>query len=152
MRSHPPRRSGTYSRSSGFTLLELLLVIVIIGVLAATVVPSLVGRSQEARVAAARQDIRGALGVALDLYEQDTGGYPTTEQGLEALVSEPPAVQNWHGPYIKSAAEPVDPWGNRYRYAFPSSAVPTLYELTSAGPDGEFGTDDDITSLAKRQQ
>jgi general secretion pathway protein G len=133
--------------SGGFTLIELLLVITIISVLAAVAVPRFFGRSREARVVAARETIVGSLGVAMDLFEQDTGRYPTSEEGLMALIQNPQVV-NWRGPYIKSATVPLDPWGNPYRYAYPSqlTSSPALYDLISGGPDGTFGSQDDITN------
>jgi len=135
---------------TGFTLVELLLVVTIIGVLAALVVPRFVGRSREARVTAARQEIVGTLGVALDMFEQDMGRYPTTEEGLQVLLTPPPEGRStgWRGPYLKSVAVPLDPWQHEYRYTYPSQLtdVPTLYDLVSAGPDGQYGTDDDVTN------
>jgi general secretion pathway protein G len=134
----------------GFTLVELILVITIIAVLAALVVPRFAGRSQQARVTAAKQDIVGTLGLALDLFEQDTGRYPTTEEGLQVLISAPTqgSILNWNGPYIKSASVPLDPWGRPYQYTFPSQLtnIPGLYDLVSAGPDGQSGTADDISN------
>ncbi len=148
------RRSGWHGRrgraSSAFTLVELLLVVTIIGVLAALVVPRFFGRSHQARVAAARQEIVGTLSVALDLFEQDTGRYPTMEEGLQVLVTAPSqgSVSGWNGPYLKSATVPRDPWGHEYRYTFPSQLtnVPGLYDLVSAGAGGQFGDADDITN------
>jgi len=130
-----------------FTLVELLLVITIISVLAAVVLPRFFGRSQQARITAARQTIVGTLGTALDMFEQDTGQYPSSEQGLNALIVDP-QVKNWSGPYLKSAAIPLDPWGNPYRYVFPSelTGVESLYDIVSAGPDGVYGNSDDITN------
>jgi len=130
-----------------FTLIELLLVITIISVLAAVIVPRFFGRSREARVVAARQTIVGTFGVAIDLFEQDTGRYPTTDEGLAALVANPQVV-NWRGPYLKSVQVPPDPWGNLYRYSYPSelTASETLYDIVSAGPDGTMGNEDDITN------
>ncbi|MBC8481758.1 MAG: type II secretion system protein GspG, partial [Planctomycetes bacterium] len=84
-----------------FTLIELLLVITIISVLAAVVVPRFFGRSREARVVAARQTIVGTFGIALDLFEQDTGKYPAKDEALDALVRDP-QIQNWRGPYLKT--------------------------------------------------
>jgi len=139
-----PNRSKT---REAFTLLELLLVVIIIGILAAVAIPNLAGRSQEARIVAARQEITGTLGIALDMFEQDTGSYPTTEQGLEALVTAPVGVVSWRGPYVKAVVVPKDPWGNPYQYTFPSPTYPGLYELVSGGPDGALGTEDDISNL-----
>lgn len=133
----------------GFTLIEVLLVVLIIGILAAMAVPMFAGRSQQARLAAARQDIIGALGLALDLYQQDVGTYPSTEQGLAALLSAPAGQTLWRGPYLKAVEIPVDPWGTPYRYQYPGSASPSLYDLASAGPDKQFGTADDITNHDK---
>ena len=127
----------------GFTLIELMLVIVIIGALAAMVVPRLVGRSEEARVGAARADIKGNLSLALRLYEMDNGRYPTTDQGLEALLSKPtspPVPENWKGPYIEQ--DPLDPWKHRYAYRYPGNHPPRDYDLSSLGQDGVESKDD----------
>jgi len=131
----------------GFTLIELLLVITIISVLAAVVMPRFFGRSQEARIVAARQSIVGTFGVALDLFEQDTGRYPAGNEGLLALIQNP-QVSNWHGPYLKTTSIPLDPWGNQYRYTYPSELTGSefIYDIVSAGPDGVYGNEDDITN------
>jgi general secretion pathway protein G len=131
----------------GFTLIELLLVITIISVLAAVVMPRFFGRSQEARIVAARQSIVGTFGVALDLFEQDTGRYPAGDEGLLALIQNP-QVSNWHGPYLKTTSIPLDPWGNQYRYTYPGELTGSefLYDIVSAGPDGVYGNEDDITN------
>jgi general secretion pathway protein G len=114
------------------------------------VVPRFFGRSQQARIAAAKQEIVGTMGVALDLFEQDAGRYPATEEGLQVLVSAPAQglVTGWNGPYIKSASVPLDPWGREYHYTFPSQLtnVAGLYDLVSAGPDGQMGTADDVSN------
>jgi len=145
-----PRRVAGVRRVGAFTLVELLLVVTIIGVLAALVMPRFFGRSQQARIAAAKQEIVGTLGVALDLYEQDTGRYPSSEEGLGVLISAPAqgTVLGWSGPYVKSASVPLDPWGQEYHYTYPSQLtnVAGLYDLVSAGPDGQFGTDDDVSN------
>lgn len=149
--------AGKYSDKKGFTLIEFLLVITIISILAAVVVPRFFGRSQEARVVAARQTVVGTFGLAMDLFEQDTGRYPSSEEGLQALI-ENPQVVNWRGPYLKSATVPVDPWGNLYKYTYPSqlTSSETLYDIVSAGPDGTIGNEDDVTNHAlfqdERQQ
>jgi general secretion pathway protein G len=127
---------------SGFTLIEILLVVVIIGILAGLVVPNLVGRGEEARIKAAEADIYGGLSAALDLYELDTGSYP---EKLEDLVVEPGSSKNWRGPYIKKGL-PQDPWGNRYLYKKPGQNNSSSYDLSSAGPDGQENTADDITN------
>jgi len=135
------------AKTRAFTLIELLLVITIISILAAVVVPRFFGRSQEARIVAARQTIIGTFGIAMDLFEQDTGRYPTTEEGLGALIQNP-QLANWHGPYLKSAVVPLDPWANPYKYVYPSELTSSefLYDIVSAGPDGVYGNDDDITN------
>jgi general secretion pathway protein G len=133
--------------AKAFTLIELLLVITIISVLAAVAVPRFFGRSQEARITAARQTIAGAFDIAMDLFEQDVGRYPNTEEGLQILIQNP-RIRNWKGPYLKSASIPMDPWGNPYRYAYPSELTGSdfLYDIVSAGQDGTFGTSDDVTN------
>ncbi len=138
------RNTVNAKRMKAFTLIELLLVITIISVLAGVVVPRFFGRSQEARVSAAKQTIFGTFGIALDLFEQDTGRYP---EGLEELIADP-GVRNWHGPYIKSDTIPLDPWGNAYQYSGSSeqSGSEGMYDLASAGPDGSFGGGDDVTN------
>ncbi len=130
-------------KRSGFTLIELMLVVVIIGALAAMVVPRLAGRSEEARIGAAKADIKGNIALALRLYEVDNGRYPTSAQGLSALMSKPgspPVPDNWKGPYIEQ--EPLDPWKRPYVYKFPGGHPPRDYDLLSLGPDGKEGEDD----------
>ena len=131
----------------GFTLVELLLVITIISVLAAVVVPRFFGRSQEARITAAKQTIAGTLGIALDMFEQDTGRYPLADEGLDVRIKDPGAP-GWKGPYVKSNIIPKDPWGGDYYYAYPSELTDSevLYDVVSAGADGIKGNDDDITN------
>ncbi|MHC4475958.1 MAG: type II secretion system major pseudopilin GspG [Planctomycetota bacterium] len=130
-----------------FTLIELLLVITIISVLAAVVVPRFFGRTHEARVVAARQTIVGTFGIALDLFEQDVGRYPGSEEGLVALIQNS-QTKNWRGPYLKSSSVPFDPWGNLYRYSYPSELTNSeaLYDIVSPGPDGVYGSEDDVTN------
>ena len=134
-------------KTTAFTLIELLLVITIISVLAAIVVPRFFGRSQQARIIAARQTIIGTFGIALDLFEQDIGRYPGQDEGLNALIFNP-QLNNWNGPYIKSATVPLDPWQNQYQYNYPSQLTQSefLYDIISAGPDAISGNKDDITN------
>lgn len=138
-------------RAKGFTLIEIMLVIIIIGILVAMVTPQFVGRSEKARMAAARADIEANLSTVLDLYELDNGQYPTTEQGLKALMQEPtqtPIPQNWSGPYLKKREVPKDPWGHEYVYAAPGVHNPDMFDLASYGPDG-IESSDDIVNWVK---
>lgn len=130
--------------SRGFTLIEMLLVVVIIGALSSMVFPRLVGRSEQARKTAAKVDITANIATALKLYELDTGGFPTTEQGLAALLEKPvisPVPDSWNGPYIER--KPIDPWGRPYVYKAPGEHRPD-YDLYSLGKDGKERTDDDV--------
>lgn len=122
------------SSQRGFTLLEIMVVVIIIGLLAAIVAPNVIGQSDKARVEIARTNM-AALGSALDMYKLDNGKYPTTEQGLQALVEAPTDAKNWTEPYIKQ--EPVDPWQNEYVYISPGLDGP--YDLYSLGADGQEG-------------
>ncbi len=128
-------------RTRGFTLAEVLLVVVIIGILAGVLATRLSGRSEEARIGTAKASIKGALSLSLDLFEQDVGRFPTTEEGLEALVTDP-GVSGWKGPYLKTELKP-DPWETPFSYVADSEDS-TRYVLSSAGPDRQIGTEDDI--------
>lgn len=132
----------------GFTLAEVLIVVVILGILAAFILPRLAGRTQKARTTAARTQIE-MLQSALSQFELDVGRFPTTEEGLDALVrkpADPAAAAKWDGPYLQNATEvPKDPWGQTYNYLGPGDAVHNpQYDLWSVGPDGTSGTEDDI--------
>jgi general secretion pathway protein G len=134
--------------SRGFTLIEIMLVVIIIGILVAMIVPNISGRSEQARKTAARTDIESNLSTALDLYRMDVGQYPTTEQGLDALINEPtaaPVPPQWNGPYLKKKKVPKDPWGHDYAYSSPGTHNPESYDLSSMGPDG-VESDDDVTN------
>ncbi|MFH1678284.1 MAG: type II secretion system major pseudopilin GspG [Candidatus Omnitrophota bacterium] len=128
-------------KRTGFTLIELMLVVVIIGILAAMVVPRLGGRSEQARTAAAKADIDANIALALDLFEMDNGIYPIT---LDALLTKPADAGNWKGPYLKR--KPLDPWGKEYIYQKSGVHNPYSYDLYSAGRDGQSGTGDDVTN------
>ncbi len=128
------------NRKTGFTLIELMLVVIIISALAAMVLPRLAGRSEQARVAAASADVRANISTALKLYELDNGQFPVTSDGLKALLSKPSSASNWNGPYLEK--EPIDPWGKTYEYKSPGTHRPQDYDLYSLGKDGIESEDD----------
>ncbi|HEV2472013.1 MAG TPA: type II secretion system major pseudopilin GspG [Chthonomonadales bacterium] len=135
---------------SAFTLIELIVVVVILAILALVVAPRILGRAEDARVSSAITTIR-AFDNALELYNADTGKYPTTDQGLAALVTNP-GVPNWKGPYLKNQDKvPPDPWGHPYRYKQPGESNRD-YDLSSDGPDGQPSTDDDIQGWNLQKQ
>ncbi len=123
-------------REAGFTLLELLVVIAILGLLVAFVAPAALRQLGGAKNSVARQQVE-RLGSVLDLYKLDIGSYPTTEQGIAALVSKPSDVENWNGPYLKGDQSPRDPWNHEWLYRNPSNRTGHDYDLCSAGPDGK---------------
>ncbi|MGE5279541.1 MAG: type II secretion system major pseudopilin GspG [Deltaproteobacteria bacterium] len=125
----------------GFTLIEIMLVVIILGVLAAMVVPRLTGRSDEARRSVAKTDIDSNLALAIDLYEVDTGEFPSE---LDDLTSAPASVSGWKGPYLKKA--PTDPWGRDYVYRYPGTHNTGSYDLFSKGKDGNEGGGDDVAN------
>ena len=137
------RPSGSVLRRA-FTLVELMLVVTIIGILAALVIPRIAGRSEQARLTAAQTDIHGGIKTALDAFEVDNGFYP---KSLQDLLQQPSNAKNWHGPYLENL--PQDPWGNLYVYTYPGRHNANSYDLFSAGPDGKAGTDDDIGNWMK---
>jgi len=126
-----------------FTLVEILLVMTIIAILAALVIPKMVGRSEQARNTAARADI-SSIKTALDAFEVDNGFYP---KSIQDLVTVPSNAKNWHGPYLEKV--PSDPWGNAYAYSYPGKHNANSFDLASVGPDAREGTDDDIGNWTK---
>jgi general secretion pathway protein G len=128
-------------RHAAFTLVEMLLVLVILGVLAAIVYPKVAGRGEQARITATKSQI-AAFKTALNLFEVDNGYYPKGRNGLLDLVQKPRDAVNWKGPYIESL--PKDPWQNEFIYEFPGKHNVNAYDIMSLGPDGRAGTDDDI--------
>lgn len=140
MRVNTVARDRRCRRRRGFSLMELLLVLVILAVLAALVVPRFANRSQQARETAAKADI-SSLETAIGAFEIDNGRYPTSEEGLQALLAAPANVEGWRGPYL-SRGLPRDPWGNAYVYRYPGQKNPDGFDLYSTGPDGREGNDD----------
>lgn len=134
--------------SKAFTLVEMLLVLVILATLAAIVYPKLAGRSEQARTTAAATQI-SSFSTALDAFEVDNGYYPKGKSGLMDLVQQPSSAPNWKGPYLKDL--PKDPWGNDYGYECPGRQNQTSYDLTSPGPDGKLGSEDDVSNFAGKK-
>jgi general secretion pathway protein G len=131
-----------------YTFIEIMVVVIIIAILAAIVMPKFAGRTEDARISAAQSQIAN-FQTALNTYNLDTGKYPTTEQGLNALVQKPtspPVSPDWRGPYLSKKTIPDDPWKNSFKYASPGKHNPESYDLYSMGPDGQEGGGDDITN------
>ena len=142
------RRSRACPPARGFTLIEIMVVVVIMGILAALIVPKLMGRTDDARIIAAKQDIATVM-QALKLYKLDNQRYPTTEQGLQALIAKPatgPAADGWKtGGYLDKL--PKDPWGNPYQYLSPGiKGELDVFSLGADGQPGGAGNDADIGS------
>jgi general secretion pathway protein G len=136
------------SNNKGFTLIELLVVMIIIGLLAALVGPRFIRQEEKAKVKAAKAQIE-LLSTALDTFRLDVGRYPTSQEGLEALRTQPGGVERWDGPYLKKEV-PTDPWGKPYVYKSPGDHNP--FDILSYGADGTAGGDGDnrdITSWEK---
>ncbi len=128
-------------KERGFTLIELMLVVIIIGALVAMVMPRLAGRTEQAKVGAAQADISANIATGLKLYELDNGRYPNDEDGgLNALLTKPASASNWNGPYIEK--KPMDPWGHEYKYKSPGAHRSYDYDLWSLGSDGQESGDD----------
>lgn len=142
------RRSG--NGEAGFTLIELLVVLVILGLLAALAGPRVIGYLSGARSDSARLQIANFRSV-LDHYRLDTGTYPTTQQGLEALVRNPGNVRGWRGPYLDAAQVPLDPWGRPYVYRVPGDQG-RPYDLFSLGADGSPGGQGEAADVASWQR
>ena len=130
------RAGSAGSRQAGFTLIEIMVVVVILGILAAIVAPNVISRIDDAAITRAKQDIRG-IESALKLYYMDNSRYPSTNLGLEALVEQPndQSVRNWRGPYLDKL--PRDPWNNPYRYLYPGQHGE--FDVFTYGADGQPG-------------
>ena len=134
MKIQPPTKNPSDQRSQrGFTLVEMLLVLVILATLAAIVYPKVMGRSEQARITAAQTQIAN-FKTALDAFEVDNGKYPPGRNGLNDLIVQPRDAVSWHGPYLESI--PKDPWGNDYVYECPGKHNANSYDISSPGPPG----------------
>ncbi len=142
--SHPLPRFLARGSRRAFTLLEIMLVVVIIGLLVTAVSVKIQGNAEKARLTVAHSDVEGSLRTALGLYELDNGHFPSTEQGLKALVEKPttePIPPNWRQ-YLDKKTPPKDPWGREYLYLCPGTHNPDSYDLSSLGKDGIESEDD----------
>ena len=139
-------------RRRAFTLLEVLMVVVIIGILAALVVPNLFGTLKGAEEDITRATIESGLKTPLNLYRMHIGRFPTSDEGLAALVEEPDddeLAEKWRGPYVEDASKLKDAWGNEFIYESPGQYNEESYDLSSPGANGPEGDDDDITNWEK---
>ena len=132
-----------HHRAPGFTLIEMLLVLVILGILAAIVYPNVIKHGPESRIKATKVQI-SAFRTALEVFHVENGHFPTGSSGLKDLVQRPNATPDWHGPYIDKI--PKDPWEHDYIYTCPGKHNVATFDLMSLGPDGVAGTADDITN------
>ncbi|MEK7447906.1 MAG: type II secretion system major pseudopilin GspG [Planctomycetota bacterium] len=148
MKNQPNTKSIQWN--NGFTLMEIMLVVIIIGTLAAMVLPNIVGKGTEARIKITRGSMAG-IATALQDYESQNGFFPTTAQGLEALMTKPgspPIPAEWKRPYL--TVPPLDAWGRPFQYRCPPTKRTYDYDLFSLGPDGKE-SDDDITNWAHQK-
>jgi general secretion pathway protein G len=142
-------RNRVYSSRAGFSLIEMLVVLVIIGLIMGLVGPRVLNYLTDSRIKAARLQIE-SFNNSLDLFFMDAGRYPNAKEGLSALVRRPAGLDTWNGPYLKGGSVPNDPWGNPYVYRAPGSHGP--YDIVSYGSDGREGGDGagaDITNQRK---
>jgi len=143
-RASPARR-----RARGMTLIEILVVLVLIGIVMGILGGNFIGKGEKAKADAAKIEI-SQISQTLDLFKLEIGRYPTTQEGLQALITAPTGVNNWNGPYWKKQTVPKDPWGNEYKYVSPGSNAP--YEIISLGADGKEGGEGANKDISSAQQ
>lgn len=146
-------RSQSLTRAnSGFTLIEIMVVVVILGILAATIIPQFIGTTDSAKIGTANSNI-AEMQTHIERFSLDVGRYPTTQEGLEVLVTAPANeedAKNWRGPYIKLLRD--DPWGNPYQYASPSTHGVGQFDVWSMGADGADGGEGDNADIGSWQK
>jgi general secretion pathway protein G len=140
------RKERDRRHEAGFTLVELLVVMVILVLLASLVAPRVIGYLGSSRTKTAKVQIE-SLSTSLELYKLDTGRYPDAQEGLSALVVRPANTKNWNGPYLKKDTVPLDPWGHPYHYRYPGQrGAFDIYTLGGDNAEGGNGEDQDVTS------
>lgn len=145
--AYPPKPARDRRESErGFTLLELLVVLAVLGLLIGLVAPAALRQLGSAKTKIAHQSIE-RLGGVLDMYKLDVGTYPTTDQGLQSLITRPSGVARWSGPYLKGEKLPEDPWGRPYVYRSPSQRPGHEYDLYTLGPTGQPGATGDAAPI-----
>jgi general secretion pathway protein G len=144
-----PAAKRTLNDERGFTLLELLVVLAILGLLIGLVAPAVMRQFGSAKEKIAQQSVE-RLATVLDMYKLDIGNYPTTDQGLQALITQPQGVNNWEGPYLKGDKLPEDPWGHPFVYRSPSTRPGHEFDLYSLGPTGQATGPQDPSAIASK--
>jgi general secretion pathway protein G len=144
-RTRRKENAHAHTTEAGFTLMELLVVLAILGLLAAIATPMVLHYLDSAKLSSAKTEVSN-LEASLDLYKYDVGSYPTTDQGLESLLRAPQGVDNWNGPYVKKTAKLTDPWGNPYKYKYPGDHGD--YDIYSYGPHPDEAKNDTKPPIA----
>ena len=138
-------KTSSARSSRGFSLLELLVVLLLLGAFAGIFAPKIFGQAEKAKQKAAKLEI-DQIGQALDLYKLEIGRYPTSQEGLQSLMVAPAGVSNWNGPYLKRNVVPKDPWSNEYKFVSPGDQN-RPYDIISLGSDGKEGGDGDAKDI-----